>query len=112
MAADALLELQRERTLSSESERVRALERQLVGNRERHFHANSRQAKLDCMTEDRRLRRHLAGELEALGFPTDTAEQVARWNPYDQNKVAPWFDAEYMFGVKAGFDVVIGNSRI
>ncbi|WP_420632506.1 Eco57I restriction-modification methylase domain-containing protein [Candidatus Palauibacter sp.] len=109
VAADALLELQRERTLSSESERVRALERQLVGNRERHFHANSRQAKLDCMTEDRRLRTHLAGELEALGFPTDTAEQVARWDPYDQNKVAPWFDAEYMFGAKAGFDVIIGN---
>ena len=34
---------------------------------------------------------------------------MAKWNPYDQNTPADWFDAGYMFGVHNGFDVVIGN---
>lgn len=37
------------------------------------------------------------------------ARKVAEWDPYDQNGCADWFDAEYMFGVQEGFDVVIGN---
>ena len=37
------------------------------------------------------------------------ARKVAEWDPYDQNGGADWFDAEYMFGVSGGFDVVIGN---
>ena len=30
-------------------------------------------------------------------------------NPYDQNAKADWFDPEWMFGVRDGFHVVIGN---
>ena len=37
------------------------------------------------------------------------ARMIAEWDPYDQNAHAAWFDAEYMFGVDEGFDVVIGN---
>ncbi len=43
-------------------------------------------------------------------------EEVTQWNPYNQNSVSPFFDAEWMFGVgfnrpskEGGFDVVIGN---
>ncbi|RTQ45413.1 hypothetical protein EJV47_25060 [Hymenobacter gummosus] len=41
----------------------------------------------------------------------DSVSQVGRWNPYDQNASAPFFDSEWMFGkeVQAGFDLVIGN---
>ena len=35
--------------------------------------------------------------------------RIARWDPYDQNAHAAWFDPEYMFGITGGFDVVIGN---
>jgi hypothetical protein len=35
--------------------------------------------------------------------------QLAAWNPYDQNGVSPFFDPEWMFGIKDGFDIVIGN---
>ena len=31
------------------------------------------------------------------------------WDPFDQNRSADWFSAEYTFGVEQGFDVVIGN---
>lgn len=37
------------------------------------------------------------------------ARQLTDWNPYDQNVTSPYFDADWMFGVKDGFDVVIGN---
>ena len=43
-------------------------------------------------------------------------EEVTQWNPYNQNSVSPFFDAEWMFGIgfnsptkQGGFDVVIGN---
>ena len=35
--------------------------------------------------------------------------EVTEWRPYDQVSVSPFFDPEWMFGVKDGFDVVIGN---
>jgi hypothetical protein len=34
---------------------------------------------------------------------------MADWNPYDQTKPSDFFDAYWMFGIKDGFDVVIGN---
>ena len=37
------------------------------------------------------------------------ANRIAHWDAYDQNAVAEFFNAEWMFGVKDGFDVVIGN---
>ena len=39
----------------------------------------------------------------------EEAQNLAAWDPYDQNKSAMFFDPQWMFGVKAGFDVVIGN---
>jgi adenine-specific DNA-methyltransferase len=38
-----------------------------------------------------------------------TACALAEWNPYDQNASADFFDLEWMFGMKEGFDVAIGN---
>jgi len=38
-----------------------------------------------------------------------TATQLAAWDPYDQNEAASFFDPEWMFGVRDGFDLVIGN---
>ena len=39
----------------------------------------------------------------------DEAEKLAHWNPYDQNESSKFFDAEWMFGVNEGFDLVVGN---
>ncbi len=38
-----------------------------------------------------------------------TAQKLAKWDIYDQNAQADWFDSDWMFGIKEGFDVVIGN---
>ena len=42
-------------------------------------------------------------------MPADDAQKIARWDPYDQNATADWFDSEWMFGITEGFDIVIGN---
>ncbi len=37
------------------------------------------------------------------------ASQLATWDMFDQNSSSPFFDSEWMFGVKDGFDIVIAN---
>ena len=107
IAANTLIGLEEERTLTSP--KARDLERELADNRERHFHATTRQQKLACKREDKKLRRGLATELKDIGMPPDDAEKIAHWDPYDQNANADWFDSEWMFGITDGFDVVIAN---
>ena len=106
-AADTLLGLATARVLTSA--RAKELEWELIRNRERHFHASTRREKLRCRAEDERLRESLASELRAIEMPAGDADNVAKWDPYDQNRSADWFDPEYMFGIGDGFDVVIGN---
>ncbi|MXW79393.1 MAG: hypothetical protein F4Z57_10515, partial [Gemmatimonadetes bacterium] len=110
VAANTLLSLDKSVQLSlGQTDAVNRLEQELNENRERHFHATTRQQKFDCREKDAELREELAAELEGAGFTPYKAGKIARWNPYDQNAVADWFDAEYMFGFDDGFDVVIGN---
>ena len=108
IAADTLLELgglNRELT----SERTRELQQRLYANRERHFHAATRQTKMKYRDNDLELRKELAQSLSDSGLDANHAAKVANWDPYDQNASADWFDAGYMFGVEDGFDVVMGN---
>ncbi len=37
------------------------------------------------------------------------ADRLASWDPYDQNASSPFFDPQWMFDVRSGFDIVIGN---
>ena len=107
LAANTLIGLTAQRMLTSNT--AQTLERELGNNRERHFHATTRQRKRECQREDKRLRAELASELESMGTPADDAEKIAQWDPYDQNATADWFDPEWMFGITEGFDVMIGN---
>ena len=107
IAANTLIGLKAQGTLTSN--RARDLEQELRDNRERHFHATTRQRKRECQRRDEKLRAELAAELQSMGTPADDAERIAQWDPYDQNATADWFDSEWMFGITKGFDVVIGN---
>ena len=89
--------------------RVTDLNNELRRNRERHFHAGVRQEKLRLRSEDARLRVELAAEMQKAGMSKADAGKIAGWDPYDQNAQAEWFDASYMFAIRGGFDVVIGN---
>ena len=107
IAANTLIGLKAQGTLTSNT--AQDLERALRDNREQHFHATTRQRKRACKQKDEELRSELATELKRFGMPANDAERIVRWDPYDQNATADWFDSEWMFGITDGFDVVIGN---
>lgn len=58
---------------------------------------------------DKELRSEIANKLKKQGFPVASAEKLASWDPFDQNAFSSFFDPEWMFDIKNGFDIVIGN---
>ena len=55
-------------------------------------------------------RKALADAIEETGFVSHGAAQLlADWDMFDQNTSSSFFDPEWMFGVKGGFDIVIAN---
>ena len=111
VAANTLVGLDKpkSRALIETDKGVRRVKQQLRDNREQHFHATTREQKLQCIENYEGLRSELAKALKKSGFPGDAADQIAHWNIYDQNRSADWFDADYMFGIAEGFDLVVGN---
>ena len=49
------------------------------------------------------------GRKKKFNLSFEDARKIASWKSYDQNASADWFDPEWMFGVREGVDVVIGN---
>lgn len=91
-------------------EKVLRLQEDLNTNRERYFHATTRRKKMEYRDRDQELRIKLASALQqVVNLPAADAANIANWDPYDQNASTEWFNSTYMFGVKEGFDVVIGN---
>ena len=83
---------------------------ELLNIRQQHFYANTAGAKKRLREQDAQLRAKLSQLLKSnKDFAPEDALQLSQWNPYDQNTSAPFFDMEWMFGIKEGFDVVIGN---
>lgn len=55
-------------------------------------------------------RHELAKAIKDTGFVSQGAAQLlANWDMFDQNASSLFFDSEWMFGVKDGFDIGIGN---
>src|SRR3990167_1303397 len=82
---------------------------ELAQVRRDHFSARTPKTKAKYRERDEQLRREIADLLEGDGFLWETGEKMANWNPYDQNASAEFFDPEWMFGVRDGFDITIGN---
>lgn len=89
--------------------KIKELEAELKKVRHKLFNARTKDTKLKYRQKDEDLRNAIAAELKLSGWPNDTAEKLAGWDPYDQNASSAFFDQEWMFDVSEGFDVVIGN---
>ena len=112
VAANTLIPLDKPKLgqrLALRSPSVIQKEQDLASIRKDYFAAKTPARKLKCRETDARLRAELANLLKDDGFPGKTAKLLANWDPYDQNTHAEWFDPEWMFGVIAGFDVIIAN---
>lgn len=108
VAANSLLGIKR----SQQPLRTQAVfekENELAQVRRSHFGAKSRDQKKRQREKDKTLRTELARLLGEEGLPPATTDRLAEWDPYDQNRVAGFFDPEWMFTVRDGFDITIGN---
>ncbi len=110
VAANTLIALDKPQgQLSFRNLEIERLEKELKELRHEYFNAKTRKEKLQCQKQDKKLRQDIAGLLVNDGWNNTTARQIAAFDLYDQNASAEFFDSEWMFGLKEGFDVVIGN---
>jgi len=109
VAANTLIGIERPKQMLLRNPEIDRKEAELRKVREQHFTARTPKAKARCRELDKKLRAEIADLLKTDGWDDKTAKQLAAWDPYDQNASSPFFDPEWMFGVRDGFDVVIGN---
>ena len=109
VAANTLIGIEKPKQVAFRNPDIDAKEAELHKVREKHFNARTPASKAKYRELDKKLRTEVAELLKRDGWGDTTAKQLAAWDPYDQNASAPFFDPEWMFGVRDGFDVVIGN---
>ena len=95
---------------------IKKLQNQLAEVRHLHFSAKTLKTKRKYREKDQELREQMREQmLETLRSTGITPEveqsmqKIVHWDLYNQNSVADWFNPEWQFGVKNGFDIVIGN---
>jgi hypothetical protein len=109
VAANTLIGLDKPKQLLLRNPKIEVLENELKDIRKKHFNAQNRGEKEKCRKADKNIRNEIAELLKSDNWDSKTAEQLAAWNPYNQNDASKFFDMEWMFGISDGFDVVIGN---
>ena len=78
--------------------------------REEYFSANSRSDKDSVKYRFQKIQKEMLQETINNFNKKASAyyEALYQWDPFE-NKTTNWFDTEWMFGVKNGFDIVIAN---
>lgn len=110
VTANTLIPLDREENLFTDAEEIRSFEEQLHEINHRIFLAKRNKDKQELKASMISTRRQMAQAMENMGYISSNGYyQLSSWDPFDQNASACFFDPEWMFGVKEGFDVVIGN---
>ncbi|MCY3682994.1 MAG: Eco57I restriction-modification methylase domain-containing protein [Gemmatimonadetes bacterium] len=109
VAANTLLSVDKPAQISIRNPQIDQKEKELAEVRRKYFTARTPRTKDKYRGQDDQIRAEISELLKRDGFPSETTEKIAYWNPYDQNATADFFDQEWMFGIKDGFNVVIGN---
>lgn len=110
VAANTLIGLDKKDASLFDSEEIKAKENELKIAKHKIFGAKTVRTKRKYKNIVNDLRQEIADMLYANGaVGNDEARQLASWDMFNQNASSPFFDSEWMFGVKDGFDIVIGN---
>lgn len=110
VAANSLIPLVKTENNLGRTPEIIAVENKLKEANHKIFGAKTVRTKRKWKERLIALRAEMAEKLSDNGFlTTDAANQLASWDMFNQNTSASFFDAEWMFGVQDGFDVVIGN---
>jgi len=107
IAANTLISLPRYEGLQTDA--ILEAEKQLFQLRKRYFETTDQAEKEKLKNQDQQLRSQIQQALKNGGFASEFADAIARADIYDTQKSQQWFDAEWMFGIKEGFDILIGN---
>ena len=80
--------------------------------RDQYFNASGierEQLKTEFVTQQKRLVDQLIKEHGFMGVAkAELTQKLTDWEPFT-HKSTSWFDPEWMFGIKDGFDIIIGN---
>jgi len=91
---------------------ITELQKSLAKIRHNYFSAKTLKTKQKYRDRDKNTRQDMLETLAQSGITPCVAEsmqKVVNWDLYNQNSISDWFDPEWMFGIKEGFDIVIGN---
>lgn len=79
---------------------------ELIEIREKYFNARTRQSKEKLRNKyEQKINLRGTGNL----LSSDRELQLKTYHPFDSENVASFFDADFMYGIKNGFCIVIGN---
>ena len=110
VACNSLVPLEKNADLFSSSDEIVALEKRMHEANHKIFTAKSPQKKAAWRKILAESREKMAETLLESGFVSQSSSQmIASWNMFDQNSSADFFDSEWMFDIRDGFDIVIGN---
>ena len=110
VAANTLIPVEYDSSLVENSDEVVKYKEKLKELNHKVFLAKRNVDKQRLKNKILETRKTLAQAIEDTGFVGHSeAELLAGWDMFDQNASSSFFDAEWMFGVKDGFDIVIGN---
>lgn len=110
VAANTLIPVGYDASLFESTEEILSKKTKLKELNHRIFLAKRNVDKQRLKKEIKDTRQELAKAIENTGFVSQGAAQLlANWDMFDQNASSPFFDPEWMFAVKDGFDIVIAN---
>ncbi len=110
VAANTLIGLDKKDVSLFDSTEIKKKENELKIAKHKIFGAKTVRTKRKYRETVNNLRLEIAALLEDCGAVGNAeAQQLASWDMFDQNASSPFFDPEWMFDVKEGFDIVIGN---
>ena len=79
--------------------------------RDKYFNEGDKGQKEDLKVEFSQTRDYILDEFQSLKRTYNLGsflEKIKEWQPFEDSSCT-WFDALWMFGIKEGFDIVIGN---
>lgn len=110
VTANSLIGLNRREVTLFDNTEIKDKEAKLKIAKHKIFSAKTSKTKEKYREQVRRLRKEIADLLiEQRMVGNEQAQQLEQWDMFDQNASSPFFDPEWMFGVKGGFDIVIAN---
>lgn len=110
VAANTLIGLDKKGSSLFDTPEILAKKDELKVAKHKIFGAKTVKTKRKYKDAVNRIRQEIAELLHSLGAIGESeAAVLATWDMFDQNASSPFFDPEWMFDIKEGFDIVIGN---